>query len=359
MRRPLAFALHLPLVLVVSGAACERPGPGAPDAGPEVIEDAGPPRVPDEEPPIVTFLEPEEDCLEGEVTFRFEVKDADAGVAFVSAAFASRDLTLTEEGEGRYAATFDVDSLVTGPHTLFVSATDAENNVSEASRLYGSTRDDEYFEEGALACGEPPPEVIDVEPPVVEILSPSASFPAHASATLAVSARVTDDIGPVTALATLGELEVALSSVATTFSGTLELSAIPEGTHELAVSASDDAGNSASATRMVTVDRTPPLVTILEPLADAQRAAYHDVVGEVSDANDIVLVYLFEVGDDQPLASTTSQSPDGRYGLIYRLPCEDLPRETTFELRAVDRAGNPGSAFVDVSVNDDGCGVEP
>lgn len=365
MRLVAPLALSLASLLVLSGAACERrsppPADGGSDAGPE---DAGPPRVPDETPPVVTFLAPTEDCLEGDVTFRFEVHDADAGVAHVSATFAARTLTLLEEGDGRYSASFDVALLVTGPHALEVTATDAENNVTEAERVYGTAREGEHFTEGELACGEPPPVVVDETPPSVEILVPSPTVAAYARDTVAVTARVSDDVGPVGAEATLDTVQAPLVGGApvggaVTFSGELDVSGVAEGVYELAVTATDDAGNSASATREVTLDRTPPVVSILEPLPGEERVAFTDVVAEVSDDNGVAVVRLFEVGNDEALASTTTPSPDGRYGLIYRLPCEDLPRETTFEMRAIDRAGNVGSATVAVTVNETGCGSGP
>lgn len=365
MRLALLRVSSFAALFLLAGATCGRGEPPGTDAGSDAgSDDAGAPRVPDETPPVVTFLEPTEDCLEGDVTFRFEVQDEGAGVAHVSAMFAARTLTLVEEGDGRYSVAFDVGQLVTGAHALAVTATDFENNVTEAERLYGSAREGEHFVEGELECGEPPPVIVDETPPTVELLVPSPVVPAYARETLTVSARVTDDIGPTSAEATLGD--VALSLVggavvggAVTFNGELDISGVAEGTHELRVTAIDDGGNSASVTREVTLDRTPPLVTIIEPTAGEERVAFTDVVAEASDENGIAVVRLFEVGNDEALASTTTPSPTGEYGLIYRLPCEGLPRDTAFEMRAVDRAGNVGSATVPVTVNETGCGVEP
>lgn len=362
MRHPFALALVLLTLPALGGADCQREAP-QPDAGPdeEEVRDSGPGRVRDETPPVVTFLEPEEDCLEGEVTFRFLVEDEGAGVAFVSARFAARTLTLVDEGEGRYSATFDVGLLTTGVRPLTVTATDGENNVTEAARPYGVAREGEHLVEGDIECGDPPPVIVDEEPPTVELVAPSTAVPTHASSSLEVTVIVSDDIGPVSARATLGTLTMDLeagvvSEGATRFSGTFDLTSLPEGVYELEVIASDAAEHTASLTREVTVDRTAPEVAIVEPLAGEERVAFTDVVANVTDANDIVVVRLYEVGNEIPLASVSSPSPDGRYGLIYRLPCENLPRETTFEVRALDRAGNAGSATVDVTVNDTGCG---
>lgn len=358
MRPPAPLALLLVLLPALGGADCQRTPP-PPDAGDEE-RDAGPARVPDETPPVVTFLEPVEDCLEGEVQFRFHVEDEGAGVAFVSARFAARTLTLADEGEGVYSATFDVALLSTGARPLEVTAIDGENNVTEAERRYGTAREGEHFIDGDLECGEPPPVVVDETPPTLELLTPSPNIPAHASATVEVNARVSDDVGPVTVAATLGALQVDLeagvvSGETTTFSATLELASLAEGTHTLEVVATDAAGRAASVTRDVTVDRTPPEVAIVEPQEGEERVAFTDVVATATDANDVVVVRLFEGDDDAPLTSVSTPSPEGNYGLIYRLPCEGLPRETTFEVRAFDRAGNVGSDAVTVTVNTTGC----
>lgn len=359
MRHRVPFALLLLTLPALGGADCQ-PGPPSPDAGVEEEHDAGPPRVPDETPPEVTFLEPASGCLEGEVSFRFRVVDDDAGVAFVSAKFAARTLTLLEEGEGVYSASFDVGLLSTGARPLVVTATDGENNVTEAERLYGTAREGEHFVEGELECGEPPLVIVDETPPTVDLVEPSAAIPAHASTTLEVTALIGDDVGPVTAAASIGSLEVELvagvvSGSQTRFHATLDLTSVPEGVYELAVSARDAAGRSTSVTREVTVDRTSPIVTILEPLAGEERVAFTDVVADVVDENDVAVVRLYEVGNDVPLTSVPTPGPAGSYGLFYRLPCGNLPRALTFEVRGYDRAGNAGSDTVDVTVNETGC----
>lgn len=359
MRHSVPFALVLLTLPALGGADCQRTPP-EPDAGPEEVRDSGPPRVPDETPPEVTFLEPEEDCLEGEVVFRFRVEDEGEGVAFVSAKFAARTLTLEEEEEGLYSATFDVGLLSTGARPLIVTATDRENNVTEAERLYGVAREGEYLLEGELECGDPPPVIVDEAPPTVELLTPSPNLPAHANTSLEVTALVSDDVGPVTARATLQHLELELepdvvSESATRFHGTFDLTSIAEGEHELEVIATDAAGHSTSVTRTITVDRTAPVVSIIEPLAGEERVAFTDVVAVITEEN-IVVVRLYEVGNEVPLASISSPSDEGVWGLIYRLTCDNLPRETTFDVRALDRAGNMGSDTVDVTVNAIGCG---
>ena len=358
----LCSALLSALVLVGAGASCERPGAGAADAGTDggagAPEDAGPPPLPDETPPVVSFVSPDEGCLEGEVELSFEVKDEGSGVGFVSATFAARALALSDDGQGRYRATFDVAGLSTGPHALHVTAIDLENNLTEAERRYGTAREGEYFEEQGLACGTPPPPPPeDNEPPTVQIVTPSAEVPAFASTALPVGAVVTDDVGPVTVFASIGDVSAALSGVNGSFSGTLDVSGLASGVYDLVVTATDAASRSASDTHAVIVDHSPPAVVIVEPTAGATRAALNDVICQASDDHGVTRVLLYEQGGTEPLGIATTPAPnsDDRYGIFYHLPCAGLPRDMTFEMRAFDAAGNVGSASVTVSVTVDGC----
>jgi hypothetical protein len=332
---------------------------GAPDAGVEEEIDSGPPPVPDETPPDIELLAPEEDCLDGAVTFRLRVTDADSAVGLVTARFAGNDLTLSDEGGGVHSAPFDASTLFRGFHTLSVTAIDTSNNLAELDRTFGHVGDGEYLEGTTFDCGEPPDAGPgDLLPPEVELLTPMPGSTAFASDTLAVSVRVTDDVGPVTVVATIGTESATLIGATELFSGQLDTSGVAEGAQTLTVEATDDAARTGDASRSVTIDHTPPSVSIVEPTAGATRAAFTDVVAVATDDNGVERVTLFEVGDTEPLGYATDPVPGetDRYGVIYRLPCAGLPRSVTFRVVARDVAGNTASDEVTVTVDTTGCG---
>ncbi len=354
------------LVVLLTGTQCMLLDPGGSpdgdvvDAGAEEGDsDAGPPPPPpppDTEPPVITFLAPVEDCLAGEITFEFRVVDEGAGVGFVSATYAARNLMLESLDDGTYRGTYDTSSLIDGPHDLKVQAIDLDNNVAEGIRVYGTLHNDGYFETESFACGEPPPPPDeDLAPPSLEILDPSGLFEVFASRQLTVSVRVTDDVGPVTVVARVGGLSVELSGAAAVRTASIDVSSLPEGSASLTVTATDAAGRATEDSRAFSIDHTPPSVVITEPQSGETRIAFTDVVCQANDENGVVKVSLYEVGDPTPLGVATMPSTADTYGIIYQLPCDNFPRDTAFEMRVEDAAGNLGSAQVDVTLTSTGC----
>lgn len=328
----------------------------SPDAGVEPGRDAGPPPVPDTTPPTLSVEAPLDDCLDGEVTFRIVAKDEESPIGLLTARFAGNDLALADEGDGAYSATFDASELFTGFHVLEVTAIDTANNLAELRRTFGHAGPGESLEGDTFSCGDVPDAgPPDLAPPEVEITTPPPGVEAWAATSLAVAARVTDDLGPVTVVATVGTASVALSGVTEIYSGTLDVSSVPEGERTLTVSATDGAAREGSASRPVFIDRTPPSISIVEPTAGATRVAFTDVVAEAADDNAMTRVSLFEQGIADPLGVATSPTSGDRWGVIYQLPCAGLPRDVTFEMVARDRAGNEASDAVTVTVETTGC----
>jgi hypothetical protein len=110
------------------------------------------------------------------------------------------------------------------------------------------------------------------------------------------------------------------------------------GTHELALSATDDSGNTGSDTVVVTVvDTTPPEITISVTPEDLWPPNHKYV--EV-----IITVTVYDVCDPSPtitFVSMTSNEPDNAKGIGDGNTIDDMVivDDFTFELRA-ERAGN-------------------
>ena len=347
---------------LMSGALCGLGSPpdewdgGSLDAGPKDFVDAGPPPVPDEIPPTIAILGPVEDCLAGDIRFSAKAVDDNAGIGVVAMKFASRTIEVEAAEANVYNADFYVGNLLTGTYELIVTAIDLENNRTETTRSFGVAREGEYLNEGELECGTPPPPPpVDETPPILEMLSPSAAFTTHVGESLSITVSVEDDIGPIFASAAIGETELPFGGDARLRSMVFPASALPEGPTTLRLIARDDAGNETSLSHELIIDHTPPQLIIVSPLATAEVVAFTDVVAEISDNQGVAVVRLFESGQNEALGTALQPSSDSRWGVIYRLPCDGLPRDVTFLMQAEDFAQNVGIAEVNVHVLPDGC----
>lgn len=357
-----ALCLALPLL---TGALCGL-GPSSPeqdagwqDAGPPPVDDAGPPRLPDETPPTLALVAPVAGCLTGDVRFVAKAIDAEAGIGVVAMKFASRTLNVEPIGDGVYQADFYVGTLLTGTYVLVVTAIDQENNRTELEQRFGVAQEGEYLQEEGIECGTPPPPPpVDETPPLLELLSPSPLYTTYVGERLSLTISVEDEIGPVEAFAELGGLQTLIPGVARLRSVEIPTSDVLEGPYILRIIAVDAAGNESSLTHEVIVDHTPPQVMIASPLQGNEVAAFTDVVADVVDDHGIARVRLYETGVSEPLGSALLPSAGARWGVIYRLPCEGLPRDVTFSMQAEDYAQNVGTAEVNVRVLSDGCANE-
>ncbi len=118
------------------------------------------------------------------------------------------------------------------------------------------------FDIGALELGPP-----DTEAPAVTFLQPPAN--AHVRQTVTVEAQATDTGGGVATLTLQAESQSLTTTLnptppAASITGTASwtTTSVTDGTHTLTATATDQATNSAQATRVVIVDNTPPNTTI-------------------------------------------------------------------------------------------------
>ena len=100
---------------------------------------------------------------------------------------------------------------------------------------------------------------------------------------------------------------------------------------------------------------TPPTVSIDEPASGATVVALTDVVVQASDERQLDRVLLLEGGEVRAVAVMPNPGTTDEFALLYQLPCEGLPRSTTFEVIARDRAGNEATASIPVTVTVEGC----
>jgi hypothetical protein len=174
-----------------------------------------------------------------------------------------------------------------------------------------------------LAVGTPPAS----EPPTIAITSPGEGA-LLATSVIAISGTVT---GAGVAVSVDG---TPASVGGGSFETTLTLA---DGSHTLVATATNAAG-SASDQVSITVDTTPPVVTITAPAEGAQTTeASVLVTGTVADASPIV---SFTVN-----GAPATLAPDGSFAVT--VPLALGPQAIT--ALATDAAGHPGSASVPVT----------
>jgi hypothetical protein len=307
---------------------------------------------------VVKLRAPATPCLSGAVTFSFATLDEESPVGFVRATFAGNVLDLVSDGSGGHTSDFDVSGLFTGTHELQVKAIDTANNETDFVATFGVLSEGEYVQGPDFVCGtDPNAPTEDTEPPVVELLFPLPDEAAFVGAELEVRAFITDDVGPLTVTAQVGDATVEMTGAFAQYVGTLNIGGEAEGDALLQVVATDAAQRSSTVEKALTLDRTAPSVTIVEPAPGADRAALHDIIVEVTDAVGVSLVSLYDVGSERLMGRATDPSPgtEDRYGIIYQYDCTEVPGQKTLRVDARDTAGNIGSAEVTVQVSNAGC----
>lgn len=331
------------------------------------------PPPPDETPPVITLLSPIQSCLSGVVEVRFTAVDEERSVGYVSARFAGVLREVTTNGDGSYSFSLDVTPMFEGAHELVIKAIDIANNEAVFTAFFGVSHGGGVQHEEVLLCDGPiddpnPPGPVfgedagpDVTPPELSILQPAADSLIGSNPYIQV--RALDASMPVRLVLTVGDVTVS-ETVNTAFHVfEPDLQSLSEGPATLTVQATDDVDNTTSVSQTVNVDLTAPQIRIIEPTAGAQRLALTDVKVCASDANGIASILLYEVGVDAVITSSSNplvrsdgstgpcNANEEEFGLIHELEdTSPLPRNTTFELVAVDQAGNRGQAQVSITL---------
>jgi len=164
--------------------------------------------------------------------------------------------SLTPGTAGQTGFTVKVPLAAEGPNTLAFVAVDAAGNRTDSTRTV----------------------IRDTQPPVVTLTSLPDGATVRADSVLTVTGTITD-LTRVTA--NINGQPLAIDSVSHAFSQRITLA---NGINFVTVTATDAAGNAASVVRQVTVDHTPPTITVQAPAAGlVTQAATVRVSGTVTD----------------------------------------------------------------------------
>ena len=201
-------------------------------------------------PPTVSMTSPASGSFVngGTITVTANATDS-VGVTGVQFKLDGTNLGAVITGAGpSYNLTWNTSGVANGPHTLSAVATDAAGNSSTATV----------------------PVTMDSTPPAVSITAPVS--PAYVNGgIITVTATATDGVGVTGVQFELdgANLGAVITGAGPVYSVSWNAAGIASGPHTLSVVATDAAGNSSTATVPVTMDTTPPAVSITAPVSPA------------------------------------------------------------------------------------------
>jgi hypothetical protein len=192
----------------------------------------------------------------------------------------------------------------------------------------------------------------DTNPPLLSISALAPGTLSHTEVTITGLARDSETgLNSVRVAIDGGTLQpLALSaSGAFAYTTTLSLNGSADGAHQIRFLATDQSGNSTSATASFTFDTRPPSITVTSPSAGAQVSTSPNVTGQVSDALSGVATLQGQV--DSGAFSTIPVGATGSFSFATGLATDsnaDGPHSVT--LRATDRAGNVATTELDFTL---------
>ncbi len=249
------------------------------------------------------------------------VRDAESGVSQVAlfdgglrlAVQPSLSTNPPPDGGTRYAFQLDTGTLADGPHALRVQAT---NGVG-------------------LTTDVPVTVSVNNAAPVVNVTRPADGAVLGLSGDYTVAASASDatpgDTLTLTYSIDNGAFVASAPSVPTT-----------DGIHTVAVRATDGAGNVTTAVSTVTVDRTPPVVSVLSPVEGA-NLTQNLVTVQVSATDTLSGVNRIELKEGLTVLGTVTGSQGS---VSYAFPNGNH----TLTVTATDKAGNSSSVTRTISV---------
>src|SRR3989475_10710570 len=189
--------------------------------------------------------------------------------------------------------------------------------------------------------------VVDTTPPTVSMTAPAAG--STVAGTVTVSATATDNVGVAGGQFKLDGANLAAEVTAAPYSTTWNTIPAANGSHTLTAVARDAAGNTATAAAVsVTVDNTPPTISLIAPVAGATVAGTVTISASATDNMSVAWVQ-FKL-DGRNLGARVTVAP---YSLSWTTTTASDGAHTLTAV-ARDAAGNTAtSAAVSVTVAND------
>jgi len=227
-----------------------------------------------------------------------------------------------------YTFSWDTTQDQDGAHSLVANAYDAANNVGTSNTI-------------AVSVDNTPPPSPDLTPPTVSIASPTNG--ATVSGAVSVSVSASDNIG-VTKVELYKDGTPFASLTNSPYAFTWDTAGDQDGSHTLVAKAYDAANNfGTSNTIAVSVDNTPPKVTITSPVSGATVKGSVTISVSASDTSGVQRIEFYI---DGKLKATDYTAP-----YTYQWNSKSVKAGThTILVIAYDRTGSMRQTSVTVIV---------
>jgi large repetitive protein len=173
-----------------------------------------------------------------------------------------------EDTTAPYAVSWNSTTASNGSHTLTAVARDAAGNTATSAAVNVTVFN-------------------DTTPPAVSMTAPAAGV--TVAGTMSVSASATDNVGVVGVQFKLDGANLGAEATTAPYAVSWTTTTALDGSHTLIAVARDAAGNTATSTPLgVTVDNTPPTVSISSPASGASVAGTMSVSSSAMDSVGVV-----------------------------------------------------------------------
>jgi YD repeat-containing protein len=226
-----------------------------------------------------------------------------------------------------------IDPRTLGLPTAFNPLLEADYVQTAVRPRAGTPPNPAQFDIGALELGPP-----DTQAPAVTFLQPAAN--AAVRQTVTVQAQATDSGSGVATLTLQAESQALTTTLvptppAASVTGTASwtTTSVADGTHTLTATATDQAANSATASRVVIVDNTPPDTTITGgptgEITTPSTTFNFTGTDNLTPVGSLVFAWRLDGGTYSPFSAATTADLSGLTAGAH-----------TFEVKARDLAGN-------------------
>ncbi|MFH1531886.1 MAG: Ig-like domain-containing protein, partial [Pseudomonadota bacterium] len=252
----------------------------------DTASDAPPEQAGDETPPSVEFVQPLDGAeVEGLVAVEVGATD-DTGVVSVELFMGGESQGIDEEAPYEFA--WDATALWSGTYSLKAVALDAAGNAGEAT--IAVTVLGECDENGDC-------------PPIVGFLAPEAD--AFVGGLVEIKASASDD-DVVVKVRFLVDEGLLLEDIQVPYKAAWDTTEFDDGPHTLALVAYDTTDKTAAAEIEVTVDNTPPEITLTSP---EEGVIQHDEIVLSAEASDTLQMDRVEFSVDGSEPTAVSEEP--------------------------------------------------
>jgi hypothetical protein len=277
-------------------------------------------------PPTVSISSPAAGAaLTGTVTITANAVD-NVGMAGVQFQLDGVNLGSAVTGAGpAYTYSWNTTSAGNGSHTISAIAADTAGNTATTSVSV----------------------TISHTPPTVSVTAPSAG--AVLSNTVTLTANATDNVAVAGVQFQLDGVNLgsAVTGAGPTYSYSWNTAPAGNGTHTITAIATDTPGNTASASVSITIDHTPPTVSVTTPLAGA---ALSNTVNLTANATDNVAVagVQFQLDGVNLGSAVTGAGP--AYSYSWNTTSTGNGSHTISAV-ATDTAGNTATTSVSITIS--------